>query len=43
MKSMEENKTLAETIVTEARVAKLPNKFVNEGILTEDWGKGNAY
>lgn len=43
LKSVEENKTLAETIVTEARVAKLLNKFVNEGILTEDWGKGNAY
>lgn len=38
MKSMEENKTLAETIVTEAKVTKLLNKFVNEGILPEDWG-----
>lgn len=38
LKSMEENKALAETIVTEARVAKLLNKFVDEGILPEDWG-----
>lgn len=38
LKSMEENKALAETIVTEARVTKLLNKFVDEGILPEDWG-----
>ena len=38
LKSMEENKALAETIVTEARIAKLLNKFVDEGILPEDWG-----
>lgn len=38
LKSMEENKTLAETIVTEARVIKLLNKFVDEAILPEDWG-----
>ena len=38
LKSMEENKALAETIVTEARVAKLLNKFVDEGILPDDWG-----
>ena len=38
LKSMEENKALAETIVTEARVVKLLNKFVDEGILPENWG-----
>lgn len=38
LKTMEENKALAETIVTEARVTKLLNKFVDEGILPEDWG-----
>ena len=38
LKSIEENKALAETIVTEARVTKLLNKFVDEGILPEDWG-----
>lgn len=38
LKSMEENKALAETIVTEARVVKLLNKFVDDGILPEDWG-----
>lgn len=38
LKSMEENKALAETIVTHARVEKLLNKFVDEGILPEDWG-----
>lgn len=38
LKSMEENKALAETIVTPARVEKLLNKFVDEGILPEDWG-----
>ena len=38
LKAMEENKALAETIVTEARVTKLLNKFVDEGILPEDWG-----
>ncbi len=37
LKTMEENKALAETIVTEARVTKLLNKFVDEGILPEDW------
>lgn len=38
LKSMEENKALAETIVTPARVEKLLNKFVDEGVLPEDWG-----
>lgn len=38
LKTMEENKALAETIVTEARVVKLLNKFVDEGVLPEDWG-----
>lgn len=38
LKYMEENKALVETIVTEARVIKLLNKFVDEGILPEDWG-----
>ena len=38
LKSMEEDKALAETIVTEARVVKLLNKFVDEGILPENWG-----
>lgn len=38
LKSMEENKALAETIVTPARVEKLLNKFVDDGILPEDWG-----
>ncbi len=37
IKAVEENKALAETIVTKARVAKLLNKFVDEGILPEDW------
>lgn len=38
IKAAEENKALAETIVTEARVSKLLNKMVDEGILSEDWG-----
>lgn len=38
LKSMEENKALAETIVTPARVEKILNKFVDENILPEDWG-----
>lgn len=38
LKTMEENKALAETIVTEVRVTKLLNKFIDEGILLEDWG-----
>lgn len=38
LKTMEENKALAETIVTEARVIKHLNKFVDEGILPEYWG-----
>lgn len=37
LKAKEENQALAETIVTEARVRKLINKFVDEGILPEDW------
>lgn len=38
LRTMEENKALTETIVTEARVTKLLNKLVDEGILPEDWG-----
>lgn len=38
LKAIEENKALAETIVTEARVIKLLHKFVDEGILPDDWG-----
>lgn len=38
IKNMEDNRKLAETIVTEARVTKLLNKFVDEGILPENWG-----
>lgn len=37
LKTIEENKALAETIVTEARVTKLLNKFVDDGVLPEDW------
>lgn len=37
LKSMEENKAFAETIVAEARVRKLLNKFVDEDILPENW------
>ena len=37
MKKREEVQKLAETIVTEARVRKLLNKFVDEGILPENW------
>ncbi len=37
IKAVEENKVLAETIVTKARVKKLLNKFVDDGILPEDW------
>lgn len=38
LKSAEENRSIAETIVTRARVEKLLNKFVDEGILPADWG-----
>jgi hypothetical protein len=38
LKTIEENKALAETIVTEARVIKILNKFVDDGILPENWG-----
>ena len=38
IKEAEENKSLAETIVTEARVSKLLHKLVDDGILPEDWG-----
>lgn len=38
LKSAEENRAIAETIVTRARVEKLLNKFVDEGILPADWG-----
>lgn len=38
LKKKEENQALAETIVTEARVQKILNKFIDEGILPEDWG-----
>lgn len=38
VKAVNENKALAETIVTEARVTKLLNKLVDEGILPENWG-----
>lgn len=38
LKTIEENKALVETIVTPARVEKLLNKFVDEGVLPEDWG-----
>lgn len=38
LKTMEENKALAETIVTEARVSKLLHKLVDEQILPENWG-----
>lgn len=38
LRTMEENKALAETIVTEARVRKLLNKFVDDGVLPVDWG-----
>lgn len=37
LKINEENNALAETIVTPARVEKLLNKFVDEGILPENW------
>lgn len=37
IKAVEENKALAETIITKARVEKLLNKFVDEGVLPEDW------
>ena len=37
MKKREEVQKLAETIITEARVRKLLNKFVDEGILPENW------
>lgn len=38
LKSLEENYKLCKTIVTEARVNKILNKFVDEGILPENWG-----
>lgn len=37
LKANEEARSLTETIVTEARVRKLLNKFVDEGILPENW------
>lgn len=37
IKAREEAQELAETIVTEGRVRKLLNKFVDEGIIPEDW------
>lgn len=37
IKKREETQKLAETIVTEARVRKLLNKFVDEGVLPENW------
>lgn len=37
MQKRVEAQKLAETIVTEARVRKLLNKFVDEGILSENW------
>ncbi len=38
LKSLEENYELCKTIVTEARVNKILNKFVDESILPENWG-----
>lgn len=38
LRTMAEDKALAETIVTEARVVKLLHKFVDDGILPENWG-----
>lgn len=38
LKSMQESYNLCETIVTDARVTKILNKFVDEGILPENWG-----
>lgn len=38
LKADEENKALCESIVTEARVAKILHKLVDEGILPENWG-----
>ena len=38
LKAQEENKTLCESIVTEARVTKILHKLVDEGILPENWG-----
>ena len=38
LKANEENKSLCETIVTEARVVKILHKLVDEGILPENWG-----
>ena len=37
LKLKEENQALAETIVTDARIKKILNKFVDEGILPENW------
>lgn len=39
LKTMEESRALAESIVTKARVEKILHKFVDEGILPENWGK----
>lgn len=38
LKQQEEVIALVETVVTEARVTKILNKFVDEGILPENWG-----
>lgn len=38
LKLQEEAIALVETVVTEARVTKILNKFVDEGILPENWG-----
>lgn len=38
LQAREESKALAETVVTPARVEKLLNKLVDEGVLPEDWG-----
>lgn len=38
LKSLEENYELCKTIVTEARINKILNKFIDEGILPENWG-----
>lgn len=37
----ENNHTLVRTIVTEARIRKMLNKFVDEGIIPEDWDEKN--
>ena len=38
LQAIAENQALAETIVTKARVQKFLHKFVDEGILPENWG-----